>query len=311
MKAARLINYGETDSVVITEVEKPTVGPDNILIEVHAAGVNPIEWKVQLGYMKDFMPLQLPITLGGDVAGIVTEVGENVTDFKPGDAVFGQGSVLAGASGTFAEYNLTVAKSIAKKPELVSFEDAGSASLTGVSAIQALYEHLTLQPDQTILIQGGTGGIGSVAIQIAKHIGAKVITTASTDSADFAKNMGADEVIDYKTQKFEEIVKDVDAVFDTVGGETTTRSYQVLKKGGKLVSMVTPPDEALMKQYEVEAMYQGTKVTTEKLQKLGSLIADGVITVHIAKTFALDETAKALDYLRTQAPNGKVVIKVK
>src|SRR5688500_12137079 len=120
MKAAQLVQYGDKDSVVITDVQKPTVGPDNVLIEVYAAGVNPIEWKVQLGYMKDFMPLQLPVTLGGDVSGVVTEVGANVTAFQTGDAVFGQGSVLAGSSGTFAEYNLTIAKSIAKKPENVS-----------------------------------------------------------------------------------------------------------------------------------------------------------------------------------------------
>lgn len=311
MKAAQLVQYGETDSVVITDVQKPTVGPDNVLIEVHAAGVNPIEWKMQLGYMKDFMPLQLPVTLGGDLAGIVTEVGVNVTAFQPGDAVFGQGSVLAGASGTFAEYNLTVAKSIAKKPENVSFAEAGSGALTGVSAVQALYEHFNLQPDQTILIQGGTGGIGSVAIQIAKHIGAKVITTASTDDIAFAKELGADQVIDYKTQKFEEIVNDVDAVFDTVGGETTARSYQVLKKGGKLVSMVTPPDEALMKQYEVGALYQSTHVTTEQLTKLGTLLEQHVLKVHVVKFFTLDQTAEALEYLRTRTPNGKVVIEVK
>ncbi len=310
MKAAQLKEYGEKDNVQVTDIPQPEITEGNILVEVYAAGVNPVDWKVQYGYMKDMLP-PLPITLGGDIAGVVKAIGAGVTNFKEGDEVYGQGSVLGKASGAFAEFDLTSANSIGLKPEKISFTEAGAAPLTGVSAVQALYDHIGLTSDQKILIHGGAGGIGSMAIQIAKHIGAHVITTVSTNDVEFAKSLGADEVIDYKSLQFETIVKDVDAVFDLVGGESNKKSYAVLKKGGKLVSMVMPGDDELAKQYEVEAMVQWTKVTTERLDKLTQLINDGVVNVHIEKTFTLDEAANALAYLHDTPPKGKVVISIK
>lgn len=310
MKAAQLTHYGETDNIVINEIPQPEASVDKVLVQVKAAGVNPFDWKVQLGYMKDFIPLQLPVTLGGDLAGVVVKVGANVTGFTEGDEVYGQANAVAGESGAFAEFALTSPTSLAQKPTILSFTEAGAIPLTGVSAVQALYDHIGLTNGQKILIHGGAGGIGTMAIQIAKHLGAHVVTTVSTNDMDYVKGLGADEVIDYKSQKFEEVVKDIDAVFDTVGGETNKRSYQVLKKGGKLVSMVERLDEQLQNQYQIAYTFQATKVNPERLTKLSQLIDNGVITIHIEKTFPLDEAGDALEYLHNTPPKGKVVLKI-
>jgi alcohol dehydrogenase len=308
MKAAQLIQYGGKEAVAINEIPRPKVSEGKILVEVHAAGVNPFDWKVQQGYMKDSMPLQLPITLGGDLAGIVSEVGANVSGFTVGDEVYGQGSFFGGATGSFAEFDLALPTSLSKKPEKLSLAEAGAVPLAGVSAVQALFDHIKLSSGQKILIHGGAGGIGTMAVQIAKHIGAYVATTVSTDDIDFAKTLGVDEVIDYKTQQFEDVIKDFDAVFDTVGGDTNKRSYQVLKKGGVLVSMTTPPDEELAQKFDVTALVQGTKVNPERLAKLSELLDKGVLAVHIEKTFPLEEAGEALAYLQQTPPKGKVVI---
>ncbi len=311
MKAAQLKAYGGKEAVVINEISKPEVGEGQVLVEVHAAGVNPIDWKVQLGYLKDFVPLELPVTLGGDPAGVVSEVGSNVTEFKAGDEVYGQGNVLGGGSGSFAEFTLTKPTSIAKKSGKLSFAEAGAIPLAGVSAVQALYDHIGLTAKQKILIHGGAGGIGSMAIQIAKHLGAYVVTTVSANDVDYVKELGADEVIDYKAQKFEDVVKEFDAVYDTVGGETNKRSYQVLKEGGILVSMTEQPDEELSKKFQVKAIAQGTQVNPQRLSKLSELLDQGVVTVHIEKTFPLTQAAEALEYLQKTPPKGKVVVEVK
>lgn len=311
MKAAQLTQYGGKEAIAMNDIPQPEVTDDTVLVQVKGAGVNPIDWKVQLGYMKDFIPLELPVTMGGDLAGVVVKVGANVTNFKEGDEVYGQGSVLGKATGSFAEYVRTSPTSIALKPKALNFDEAGAAPLTGVSAVQAIYDHIGLASGQKILIHGGAGGIGSVAIQIAKHIGAHVATTVSENDKEFVTQLGADEVIDYKNQQFEEILKDYDAVYDTVGGETNKRSYQVLKKDGILVSMVEmQPDEALSEQYGVKYIYQSTRVTPERLAKLTELLDGGVLGVHIEKTFPLDEAGEALEYLHNTPPKGKVVIEV-
>lgn len=310
MKAAQLTQYGETENIVINDIPQPEVAEGKVLVQVKAAGVNPFDWKVQLGYMKEFIPLQLPVTLGGDLSGIVVKVGGRVEGIAEGDEVYGQANAVAGESGAFAEFALTSPKSLSKKPSTASFSEAGAVPLTGVSAVQALYDHIGVEPGQKILIHGGAGGIGTMAVQIAKHLGAHVITTVSTNDVEYVKELGADEVIDYKNQKFEEMVKDVDAVFDTVGHDTNKHSYQVLKEGGKLVSMVEQPDEQLAGQYHIEYIYQSTKVNPERLQRLARLIDDGIVTVHIEKTFPLDQAGEALSYLRQTPPKGKVVLEV-
>lgn len=309
MKAAQINRYGGSDVVAINEnAPTPTVSPGHLLIEVHAAGVNPVDWKIREGYLKQMAPLQFPATLGGDFSGVVTDVGDGVSDFTKGDEAYGQASVLGGGSGSFAGFLSASPTTVARKPKNVSHTEAAALPLAGVSALQALTEHLKLAKAQTILIHGGAGGIGSFAIQLAKHLGATVATTASADDAQYVKDLGADQVIDYKTQRFEDLLHDYDAVFDTVGGETYARSFKVLKKGGTIVSMLEQPNAELMQQYGVTAIAQFTQVTTERLSKLAELVDQGVITVHIDKTFPLEQAGVALTYLQTGHPRGKVVL---
>jgi len=311
MKAAQLTHYGGKEAVKIADVSTPTTSDGKILVEVYAAGVNPVDWKIQLGYLKDYMPLELPATLGGDFAGIVTEVGNGVTEFRKGDEVYGQASVLAGSSGSFAEFALTNSTTIAPKPKKINFVEAGSLPLAGTSAIQAMTEHIKLKKGQKILIHGGAGGIGSMAIQIAKHLGAHVATTVSPNDMGYVKELGADQIIDYKSQKFEDVVKDYDAVFDTAGGDNANRSISVLKQGGTLVSMAGQVDEELAKIHGITAISQMSQVTTEHLHKLTELVDNGVVKIHVEKTFRLEEAVEALDYLENTPPKGKVVIRIK
>lgn len=283
MQAAQLIEYG--NGVGVRDVPKPQILEGKIIVEVHAAGVNPFDWKIREGVYRQTMPLTLPITLGGDFSGVVTEVGAGVSGFNIGDEVYGQANVFNGGSGSFAVYDLVDAKTVALKPKRIGYVEAAALPLTGVSALQALTENLNLAKDQKILIHGGAGGIGSIAIPVAKYIGAYVAATASTADINYVKELGADEVIDYKTQKFEDVISDYDAVYDTVGGDTYSRSFQVLRRGGVIVSMLEQPDEELMKQYGVRAIYQFTQVNTERLNKLTQLVDEGVIKAHIDKIF--------------------------
>ena len=312
MKAAQYRTYGDPQVIeIIDNVQKPSLKDGQVLIEVHAASINPFDFKLRQGYMKDAIPLTLPVTLGGDFAGVVAEVGEGVEGFLVGDEVYGQGLIVNGGSGSLAEYVAANAKNISKKPQHVDFQQAAALVLVGVSAQQALEEHIQLTQDQKILIHGGAGGIGSIAIQLAKHLGAFVVTTVGSDDIEFAENLGADEVIDYKTQKFEEILKDLDAVFDTVGGETTVKSVSTIKHGGTLVTMADTPDEALTKERGITAIAQFTGVNSQRLKRLTELVDEGVIKPQIDKVFSLDQAKDAFDHLENGHPNGKVIIQVK
>ena len=312
MKTVHINKYGGKEVVEINDtVSKPQAEAGKIVVEIRAASVNPIDWKIRQGYLAQMMPLQFPATMGGDFSGVVTEVGGGVSGFSVGDEVYGQGGVLLGGSGTFAEYALVPAQNVAQKPKSISHQEAAGLPLAGVSALQALFETIDLKKDQKILIHGGAGGVGSFALQLAKYLGAYVYTTVSTEDVAYVKGLGADEIIDYKSQKFEDIVKDCDAVFDTAGGETYARSFHTLKKGGIIVSMVEQPNMELMEKYAVRAIYQFTQPTREKLEKLAGLVEQGVVKVHIDKTFPLDEAAEALSYLETGHHQGKVVLEVK
>lgn len=309
MKAAQMNIYGGSDVVIINgNAPKPTASAGTLLVEVHAAGVNPVDWKIREGYMRNMAPLQFPVTLGGDFSGVVTEVGNGVSDFTIGDEAYGQAIVVGGGSGSFAEFVSAKVESAAQKPKSVTHTEAAALPLAGVSALQALTEHMNLSTGQKILIHGGAGGIGTMAIQLAKHLGATVATTAAGSDAAYVKELGADEVVDYKSQRFEDMIHDYDAVFDTVGGETYTRSFTVLKKGGIIVSMLEQPQEALMEQHGVKAIAQGTQVTSERLRKLAAFVDQGVLAVRIDKTFPLDQAGAALTYLQTGSPKGKVVL---
>jgi alcohol dehydrogenase len=311
MKAAQISEYGEPDVIkVTTEAEKPVLKSGQVLVAVRAASLNPFDSMVRSGMFKDSIPLEFPVTLGGDLAGVIAEIGEGVESFMVGDEVYGQANAVAGNSGALAEFAATNAAQVAKKPGSIDFTQAAALPLTGVSALQAITEHINLQSGQKILIQGGSGGIGSLAVQLAKHLGAYVATTVPTEAIEFAHSLGADEVIDFKTQKFEEIIRDYDAVFDTAGGEVFDKSLHVLKRGGIAVSMVAHADEAVTSELGVTAIYQQTKVTTEKLVRLTELVDSGTLSVHVDKTFMLDDIVQAFKEREGGFVKGKIVITV-
>src|ERR671919_94630 len=275
MKSIQIRRYGNSDVVEINNTASvPDVSTGKILLNVKASGVNPVDWKIREGQFHQMIPLQFPSTLGMDFSGIVKQVGEKdmSSDFKQGDEVYGQASVFSGGSGTFAELALANKHSIAHKPKTLNHIEAAGLPLVGVSAWQALIENIGLSKDQKILIHGGAGGIGSIAIQLAKKLDAYVATTASTNDKQFVEMLGADEVIDYKTQTFEDMIHDYDAVFDTVGGETYARSFRVLTKDGIIVSMLEQPNSELMRQFGVKAIFQFTQVNRERLTKLAELV---------------------------------------
>lgn len=306
MKAAQINEYGHVDAIVLTEVETPQPGQEKVLVEVHASSINPVDTIVREGMMK--VP-ELPVTLGGDLAGIVVKT--SIEDsFSVGDKVYGQASALAGNSGAFAEFAATSPTQLAKMPAGVSFEQAASLPLVGVSALQALTDHLNLQSGQKLFIHGGAGGIGSIAIQIAKHMGAYVATTATAEGIDFVKKLGADEVIDYKTQQFDAMLHDYDAVFDTVGGDDFPKSLGVLRAGGTAVSMVAAADEQA-KSLGVTAIRQLTQVTDVKLAKLTELVETGIVTPQVDTVFPLDQIRQAFEARESGRIHGKVVISIK
>lgn len=315
MRSAEMKGYGSSEVVEINQNAAAPNDPsdEKVLVKVKAAGVNPIDWKIREGYMQQMIPLQFPSTLGMDFSGTIEKVGAGVSGFNVGDEVYGQASVTRGGSGAFAEIALANADSIAHKPKSLNHQEAAGLPLVGVSAWQALVETIGLTDGQKkILIHGGAGGIGSIAIQLAKRLGAYVATTASTNDKQFVKELGADEVIDYKTQTFEDLLPhDYDAVFDTVAGETYKRSFEVLKRGsGMIVSMLEQPNQQLMEQFGVKAIFQSTQVNRERLTKLAQWVDQNNIRVNVDRTFPLEEAGKALDYQKDVHPRGKVVLAI-
>jgi len=311
MKAAEITGYGDqTVMHTVDQVAKPSADEGQIIVEVYAAAVNPFDYKVREGLVRQMGELEFPAILGGDFSGIVAEIGAGVSGLEIGQAVYGQAGALSG-HGSFAEFAPVKASSAAAKPDSIDFTTAAALPLVSVSAYQALVDHIELQAGQKVLIHGGAGGIGSLAIQLAKHLGAHVATTAAGKDTDFVKKLGADEVIDYTQQDFAALLQGYDAVYDTVGGETNTKSYTILKPGGHLVSMVEQPNEDLVKQYDIQYTAQFTRVTTERLTKIAELIDNGVLAASIDKIFQLDQAAEALQYLHDGHPRGKVVIQIK
>ena len=310
MRAAQISAYGDAAAVIINEVAQPKAGAGQVVVAVRASSLNPFDTVVRAGYMKDMIPLELPVTLGGDIAGEVVEVGAGVTTVAMGDHVYGQANVVAGNSGAFAEFAATSAGQVAASPAGLTFEQAAALPLVGVSAWQALVVHLQLQAGQKIFIHGGGGGIGAAAIQLAKHLGAHVATTATGEDLEYVRSLGADEVIDYKSEDFLEQVSGYDAAFDTVGGDDFTKMLGALRAGGTAVSMIAPADEAKAGELGVTAMMQSTQVTSEALAELTKLVEAGVITVRIAQVFPLDQVVAAFEARESGQLHGKVVIAV-
>ena len=307
MKAAIIREYGS--AIEIADVLQPALLADSVLIEVHAASVNPVDGIVQAGYLKEMMPITFPFTMGFDISGVVVEVGEQVSKFKKGDEVFSRPNGMQ--AGTIAEYAVIKEEELAIKPANISHQEAASIPLVGLTAWQAMVTKGDLQKGQKVLIHAGSGGVGTLAIQIAKHLGAEVATTTSAANAEMVKSLGADVVIDYKTQKFEEELSDYDLVFDMMGGETMEKSFKTLKKGGCLVSIKGEDSKGLAEQYAVrfEAFFMWP--SGEMLSQLAQLISDGALKAVIDRTFSIDDIQEAYGYLQTGRAKGKVVIQVK
>ena len=310
MKSAQINKYGSSDVIEINQsTPEPIVSPGKVLVSIKAAGVNPADWKIREGEFQQLVSLQFPSTLGNDFSGVIKQVGEGVSpDFKEGNEVYGQAAVVSGGSGTFAEMALANMEGIANKPKSLSYPEAAGLPVVGVAAWRALTEDIDLSKDQKILIHGGAGGIGSIAIQLAKNLGAYVATTVSANDKPFVQELGVDVVIDYRTQTFEDLLQNYDAVFDTVGGDTYRRSFKVLKKGGVIFSMLEQPDSELMNQYGVKAIFRFTQADRERLTKLAQWVDQNNIRVNVEKEFSLDEAGNALDYQRDVHPRGKVVL---
>ena len=315
MKSVQINRYGGSEVIEINQnVAEPIVSAGKVLVSVKAASVNPADWKIREGGLQQMIQLQFPSTLGMDFSGVIKQVGEGVSnsEFNEGDEVYGQAGVVNGGSGAFAEMALAKTESIANKPKRLSHAEAAALPLVGVSAWRALMENIGLSNGQRILIHGGAGGIGSIAIQLAKHLGAYVATTVSTNDKQFVQELGADQVIDYKTQNFEDMLHDYNSVFDTIGGETYRRSFKVLKKGsGIIVSMLEQPNPQLMDQHGVKAIFQFTQADRERLTKVAKWVDENKdIRVNIDKTFSLDEARRALDYQKDVHPRGKIVLAI-
>ncbi len=310
MKSAQINRYGGSDVIEINQnTPEPTLSSGKVLVSIKSAGVNPADWKIREGAFQQMIDLQFPFTLGMDFSGVIKQVGEGVSsDFKQGDEVYGQAGVINGGSGAFAEMALAKTESIANKPKRLSHVEAAALPLVGVSAWRALIENIGLSKGQRILIHGGAGGIGLIAIQLAKYLGAFVATTVNANDKVFVQELGADHVIDYMSQNFEDLLHDYDSVFDTVGGETYKRSFKVLKKGGIIISMLDQPNSELMNQYNVKAIFQFTQADRQRLTKLAEWVDQNNIRVNTDRTFLLDEADKALDYQKDVHPRGKVVL---
>ncbi|MBC6314317.1 NADP-dependent oxidoreductase [Listeria grandensis] len=309
MKAVIIENYGGKDVLKEAEVETPKAGAGQVVVKLTATSINPIDWKLREGYLKQMMDWPFPIILGWDAAGVISEVGANVTDWKIGDKVFARPETTR--FGTYAEYTVVDAPLLARIPDNVSFEEAASIPLAGLTAWQALFDHATLQAGEKVLIHAGAGGVGTLAIQLAKNAGAHVITTASEKNAAFLKELGADEVIDYKTTNFADVLTDVDVVFDTMGGDIQKDSFRVLKANtGRLISIVSEPDQAIAKAKNIVAKSIWLTPNGEQLQAFADLMASGKVKAIVGATFPFSEQgvydAHALS--ETHHAKGKIVI---
>ena len=308
MKAVIINKYGNEDVLEYTDAPRPQPKADEILIKVHAAAVNPVDWKIRESGGERF-GLELPIILGGDIAGTVEEVGIEVESFKQGDAVYGM-TVTGGFSGGYAEYAIAKADGIAPKPDSISFEEAAAIPIAALTAWQSIFDLSDLQSGQRILITGASGGVGSMAVQFAKAKGAYVIGTASGKNEEFVRDLGADEFVDYTAQKFEEVVKDVDVVFDTVGGDTQERAFQTLKKGGFLATSAGMPSAEKATEFSVEAEFVFCKPNAGQLAEINQLIEDGKLKIHIETILPLTEVKKAHGLSQSGRTRGKIVLTI-
>ncbi|WP_138504966.1 NADP-dependent oxidoreductase [Nostoc sp. PA-18-2419] len=307
MKAIRIHAYGGAENLKYDEVPRPEPQAGQVLIQVYAAGVNPIDWKIREGFFQQISDYSLPVIAGADVAGVVASVGDGVTTLQPGQAVYGTADMAL--SGAYAEYAVGYADAIAQKPKTLDYIHAASVPIVAITAWQALFDGANLQPDQSVLIHGGAGGVGRYAIQLAKWKRARVIATASAANLDDLRNLGADQAIDYASQPFEQQVKDVDVVLDLVGGETQARSWQIIRPGGVLVSTLGVPESGIPQGIEAVPVFANLRANSQ-LQQIAQLIDDGQIKASIEQVFELAEAAKAQEVSQHGHPRGKLVLQV-
>jgi len=308
MKAVRIHSYGGSNVLTYEEAPRPEPGQGDVLIRVHASAVNPFDCAVRAGYMTNYFDHTFPLILGTDVSGVVEEVGEGVTNFSPGDAVYARTGIYR--DGTYAEYALASAGDVAPKPE--SLDHTYSAALPHVTltAWQALYELADLQEGQTILIHGAAGGVGHVAVQLAKLRLARVIGTASVNY-DLLESLGVDESINYATTEFEKLVHDVDVVLDTIGGDVQLRSWPTLKRGGILISTVQPPSEEIAASYGVrQAMVSTSPPVAQTLAEVSRMADAGQIKPVVSIVHPLQDVSEAHQLIETKHARGKIVLEV-
>ncbi|WP_219953259.1 NADP-dependent oxidoreductase [Dickeya zeae] len=332
MKALTFKRYGKSPDIGFADIPRPTLKADEMLVQVHAVGLNPIDNMIPTGMFKPVMHFELPATLGSDLAGIVTEVGSRVTRFKPGDAVFA--SIFDLGIGSLAEFAVVPESAAAPKPTNLDFIQAASIPMVGLTSWQALKERLNLRVGQKIFIPAGSGGIGTFAIQLAKHLGAKVGTTTSTGNVQLVSSLGADEIVDYKKQEFEKELQGYDAVLGTVRGDAIEKSLGILKRGAKIVSIVGPLDAAfararqlnfvlkfvfgmmsrkimrLAKKRGISYLFHFVRPDGAQLNEIRLLLEAERIQPVIDKVFPFDQAKEALEYLAQGHAKGKVVIKM-
>ena len=302
MKAARILAFGGSDVVHVEEVERPEAGVGQVLIQMRAASINPVDWKIREGYMAQWFPL--PQILGRDGAGDVVAVGDGVTSFKVGDAVYGN------PGKTFAEFVVANAAEIGPKPKTLDYAQTAAVPVGVLTAWSALVDSAAIRAGQRVLIHAAAGGVGAFGVQIAKLKGAYVIATASAGNEAFVRELGADEFIDYRSTRFEDAAKDIDVVFDTVGGETLNRSYAVVKSGGVLVTIAGMPSAEQAAQYSIKAVYAGPKPTTALLTEIADLFDSGKLKVHVSQVLPLADVREALDLSQGGHTRGKIVLTI-
>jgi len=331
MKAFVIDRYGSNDVVRAGEVPTPELRDNDVLVRMHAASVNPLDFKIRSGAFKLVLPYRLPLILGNDVAGVVVEVGSRVRRFKPGDEIYARPN--KDRIGTFAEFIAIEEDAVALKPRTLTMEEAASIPLVGLTAWQALIERAQLRKGQKVLIHAGSGGVGTFAIQLAKHVGAFVATTTSTANVQWVKRLGADLVIDYRTEDFERVVQDYDVVLNSQDGEIQKKSLRVLKPGGRLISISGPPDPDFAKtmglspvvgmvirllshgirkqarRHGVGYSFLFMKANGDQLREIAALIDSGVIRPVLDRVFPFESTSEAMAYVETGRAKGKVVVK--
>lgn len=333
MKAFIVDRYGSADRARFSEVPDPQVREDDVLIRIHAAGVNPLDSKIRDGEFKLILPYRLPLVLGNELAGVVVRVGSRVRRFKPGDEVYARPD--KDRIGTFAEFIAVAEDDLAIKPKHLTMAEAASIPLVGLTAWQALIETAKLKKGQKVLIHAGSGGVGTFAIQLAKHVGAIVATTTSAANVELVKRLGADIVIDYKKDRFEEVLHDFDVVLNSLDGETLRKSLRVLKPGGQLISISGPPDPEFAQdlgqgrmlqwvmrllsfrirrqaaRHRVNYSFVFMRASGDQLRQIGALIDAGVVRPVLDRTFPFESTKEAMAYVETGRAKGKVVITVR